>query len=402
MCEACAGQRPGTTRREKVWELDPVWHCLVIGTCLTLADLRGLARKLGYRLDHSKVRDYELHSHFVGEAGRPTRAGKQLNKLLDRRHAASIRRFAAAKNQEELLALWQETFNAGDIPGPLWAAASHPALVPDVATRIYGDVHMLSHLVGAANRADIHALRRLEEENTALTEKLARETRRHLKRATETEQSLSQLSERLAKAERAQERADRLEAELAELKNGHADAVPRQLQIRLPEDSGVAALRAELSERDEEMRRLTSELDAAGQREAALRVECEALERLLNEDLDEDAGAPSGAHCPFDLDGRCILYVGGRAAIVCRLRALVQQWNGEFLHHDGGLEKSIGELASAVTRADAVVFPTDCVSHSAVNKLKRLCQRNMKPFVPLRSAGLSSFVAGLQDGIGGL
>ena len=127
-------------------------------------------------------------------------------------------------------------------------------------------------------------------------------------------------------------------------------------------------------------------------REAERRVRA-ALEQVLQ-------SAPADGGCPFDLDGRCILYVGGRTNNVCRLRALVQQWNGELLHHDGGLEKSLDELASAVTRADAVVFPTDCISHKAVTKLKLLCRRNMKPFVPLRSTGMSSFVQAVRSGIG--
>ena len=104
--------------------------------------------------------------------------------------------------------------------------------------------------------------------------------------------------------------------------------------------------------------------------------------------------------CPLDLGGRCLLYVGGHQHTVHRLRALVEDWNGRFLHHDGGVERSINELASAVTKADAVVFPTDCVSHSAANKVKRLCHQNMKPFVPLRTSGIASFVAGLRDGLG--
>jgi hypothetical protein len=55
-----------------------------------------------------------------------------------------------------------------------------------------------------------------------------------------------------------------------------------------------------------------------------------------------------------------------------------------------------------VIKADAVVFPMDCVSHSAVNKIKRLCRQSMKPYIPLRSTGVASFVAGLQSSIDGL
>ncbi|MEQ9574670.1 MAG: DUF2325 domain-containing protein, partial [Rhodospirillales bacterium] len=111
------------------------------------------------------------------------------------------------------------------------------------------------------------------------------------------------------------------------------------------------------------------------------------------------AGDDCDTSCPFDLGGRSLLYVGGRQQTVHRLKSLVEAWNGHFLHHDGGLEKSINELAGAVVKADAVVFPTDCVSHDAALQVKRLCRQTMKPFVPLRSSGVASFVAGLRHGL---
>ena len=40
--------------------------------------------------------------------------------------------------------------------------------------------------------------------------------------------------------------------------------------------------------------------------------------------------------------------------------------------------------------------PVDCVSHGACLFARKLCKRTAKPFVPLRSAGLSSFVTGIH------
>jgi hypothetical protein len=101
----------------------------------------------------------------------------------------------------------------------------------------------------------------------------------------------------------------------------------------------------------------------------------------------------------LNLNGQCLLYVGGRQNTVCRLRNLVEDLNGKFIHHDGGVERSMKELASAVTRADAVVFPVDCISHGAANKVKRLCQQSLKPFITLRTSGIGSLVAGLKKGL---
>jgi Uncharacterized protein conserved in bacteria (DUF2325) len=67
------------------------------------------------------------------------------------------------------------------------------------------------------------------------------------------------------------------------------------------------------------------------------------------------------------------------------------------LHHDGGIEERGGLLPGLVSRADAVLFPVDCVSHAAMSLVKRLCRQAGKPFVPLRSAGLAPFCAALRN-----
>jgi hypothetical protein len=57
----------------------------------------------------------------------------------------------------------------GNIPGAYWAALTHPATTQDIVTRIFAGVHMLSHVVGTANRADIRRLQQLEAGNAALS-----------------------------------------------------------------------------------------------------------------------------------------------------------------------------------------------------------------------------------------
>ena len=59
-------------------------------------------------------------------------------------------------------------------------------------------------------------------------------------------------------------------------------------------------------------------------------------------------------------------------------------------------DRSIHELASAIARADTVVFPCDCVSHDAVCNVKKLCRQLMKTYVPLRTSGLAPLVAALH------
>jgi hypothetical protein len=123
---------------------------------------------------------------------------------------------------------------------------------------------------------------------------------------------------------------------------------------------------------------LSRELSAA---ETELREASATEESPRNDDLDRH------------LRGRRILYVGGRPSSTPAIRELVHRHGGEFQRHDGGLEDRKGLLASAISWAEVVVFPVDCVDHDSVGNLKRLCARQDVAFIPLRSASVASFAA---------
>lgn len=161
-------------RRTRIWEFDTNLHCSIIGTCLGTAELRHVLVKL--KVGGAGVAtDHDLHSMGVVLAGRREGSAKFLQKALDRQHRVAITRYAGAKDTAALLALWQESLKQGDIPGAYWAVLTHPMTTEAVVKRVFGDVHMLSHLVGAANRADIRRLRQLEQENAALLAKTERQ-----------------------------------------------------------------------------------------------------------------------------------------------------------------------------------------------------------------------------------
>ncbi len=92
-----------------------------------------------------------------------------------------------------------------------------------------------------------------------------------------------------------------------------------------------------------------------------------------------------------------MLYVGGRGTLTQHLRACAEKMQGRLIYHDGGLEMSQDKLDGMVSQADAVFCPIDCVSHAACLRLKELCRRTGKPFVPLRSHGVSSFAIAIKS-----
>ncbi|NQV98772.1 MAG: DUF2325 domain-containing protein [Rhodospirillales bacterium] len=388
MCELCTQEPSPQTRskRLRIWEVDSARHCSIVGTCLTLDEIRGLARKLGYKNNSSNDTDFYLHGHFVRKAGDNSIAAKLLNKLLDRKYASAIRRFKAARTTRELADLWQQACAAGDIPGAYWAVLTHPHLDESLAIRVYGDVHMLSHLVGACNRADRTALRRMEQEVAPIEQALKKTATRHRQMLEAKQHLIDDLqNEVIALKAMLAGAKDRDRAQPGQPAAGRRDSPP----VKAEQDSLNQELAA-LASANKKLQERNSQLS-----EMVLRLEAET--RAIDTDSDGDESPSEGENDHLDLQGHCILYVGGRAPQVCRFRDMVARWNGELLHHDGGREMSMAELARAVGKADAVVFPTDCVSHSAALKVKRLCRQSMKPYLPLRTSGAASLIAGLRS-----
>ncbi|MBO6950208.1 MAG: DUF2325 domain-containing protein [Rhodospirillales bacterium] len=383
MCEACASHlKPAATKagRSKIWDLSDGWHCSIVGTCLSLRDLRALGRKLGLEPKSGFPVDYQLHGHFVGHAATRNKTSKFLNSLLDRKHASAIRRLAKASSPDDLTRAWEEALEAGDIPGPFWALMSHPDTPARLAERMFADVHMLSHLVGASNRADIRRLNLLEEELAEAREDRDRERRHHAERMAEKSRIIEDLEERAAENLGGALKPVRV-ADLATSETSASEANALQGENK--------TLRAQLDQRDREIEHLKEMIEGLHDEAAEVEHALNTMHAPAN-----DLGM-NGDAAP-NLAGRCILYVGGRPQSVNRYRQLLQNWNAELLHHDGGQEKSIHELASAIARADTVVFPCDCVSHDAVCNVKKLCRQLMKTYVPLRTSGLAPLVAALH------
>ncbi len=382
-------------QRNRIWELHHSLHCSIIGTCLTTAELKQLLLRLEVR-GVASADDHSVHQLGVILAGNPKAGAKHLQKALDRKHRLALASFAKAKDGAALTDQWGDAVKRGDIPGAYWAVLTHPAMTDDIAKRVFGEVHMLSHLVGAANRADIRRLRQLEEETAALTATIERQQRQLRDGFTARDATIRRLTDALARkagndaaAVAVTEDTRALAEALADRERRLADELARRERIERRVDKIV-------TERDEAVRareHTEEELET-------LRTELAALEHQIGMLLPSEDRSADDA---LDLRGACVLYVGGRANQVPRLKGLVERTNGGFLHHDGGLEHNAALLPGLVSRADLVVFPVDCVSHDAANSLKKACRQFGKRYVPLRTSSLAGLLSGLataHNGVG--
>ena len=371
------------TPRTKLQALDPHLHCSVLGTCLSTGELRKLMAR---HLPVKALSDLDVHHTAVGLAAQPGDVAKALHKALDHRHAGVVRTFAAAKDEAALEAAWHQAWQQGEIPGAYWALLTHKAVTPDLRQLAFGAVHMLSHLMGSANRQEIRRFVALERDSADLHDKLDREQgRRH---------ALVQERDRLAGQLHHQALAH--EAELARLRAQQAQASgpsPADLQlVALHTERREQAERTALAaqQQAETLQRQLERLQAHAQ---AMAEELGAAEAELQRFSAATAGDD---HSRLALNALTVLYVGGRPSTLPSIRDFVARHGGTLRHHDGGIESRKGLLAAQLPKADLVVFPVDCIDHHSALNLKKLCERHQREFVALRSAGLASFAAALQ------
>lgn len=375
-----ASTEPRRVRR-KIWELKSSYHCPVIGTCATVSELRKVARQA--RLQSAmRLTDYAVHSSFVALAGEKCPASRQLNKLLDRKYARYIKQFSEAENEKALRRLWLEARTVGDIAGALWALISHPKTSAKLAQEVYQEIHMMSHQLQAAKRAELQRLAELERETRRLERELQRNAVKSAQSLAANSRHIDSLIERLARSKEA-------EARLEALENGTAILEYQERIDRLERDLAEALLRIARAERK-------------AQQQAERMVEQQKFPPVTPSvewrQSDTCAACENDYECcQIDLCGRCVLCVGGLTGTADRYRRLVEGCNGRFLHHDGGVEDNAHRLGSLLQRADAVVCPADCVSHDAARRIKRYCKRYDKTCLFLRSSGTGAFSSALNQ-----
>ncbi|MFN3302691.1 MAG: DUF2325 domain-containing protein [Roseateles sp.] len=388
MADACcaahlAPPAPTGSRRRRLWELGSHAHCPVIGVCLPLERVRALARRL--LVLQGDEDDYTLHCSLVTAAARRNAVSEALQKDLEQRFALELRQAAQAKCRDALMAWWRGRSAQGEIAGALWATLTHPRCDEWLEMRVLGQVHMLQHQVGAAQRVDQARHRELAAEHQALMRDYAAVQQRV------TAWSQQRVREQQAwEQERMQQRAAliSLQTQLAQAQE--------QLQR-------WQAQRPDLPEREQLRERLAEQVE----RNQALQRELNRLQARTPAEA-QPAAAPQAASAPpapppapVALAHRVVLCVGGRGGSVPQYRQAVEGCGAQFLHHDGGEEHKPAQLEPQLAAADLVICQTGCISHDAYWRVKEHCKRHRKRCVFVEPPSRSAFERALQRAVAG-
>lgn len=383
--------------RRKLWELTRKLHCPVIGTCLEAHELEKIANKTNAST-HQELSEYDIHVSFVSAAGDQNSLSLATQKVLDKKYAAYVRRTSKFKTADQLEAFWDEATARGEVPGALWTLVTHPKCSDELRMCMYEEVHMLSHQIGAGQRAD---LKRLSEAETELAQ-LRREIDQLQKKS---QQQIAQRDKRIQILEKDLERSEEAHRQTQQSKQAveqERDALKDKLnQAGLMEkEKQLSDISKQLQQTEIAYHRTQSAYTKAEETIGKLKsdyrekqAECQTLEKLITREITSNCASCTQDECNScpDLNGQHILCVGGYKRLISHYRSLVNTCNGSFTHHDGGMEDNRQCLEAMLSSADAVICAADFVSHDAYYRLKRFCKRNQKPHALLRSSGISTF-----------
>ncbi|MBV8033603.1 DUF2325 domain-containing protein [Roseateles sp.] len=375
-CAAHASVPPAPgSRRRRLWELGSHAHCPVVGVCVPLERVRQLARKLQGDED-----DYTLHCSLVTAAARRNAVSEALQKDLEQRFAPDLRSAGQAKCRDALMSWWRARAVQGEaVAGALWATLTHARCDDWLEMRVLGQVHMLQHQLGAAQRVDLARHRELVAEHQALARDYAEVQQRV------TAWSVERAREQQAwEQERMQQRALHigLQTQLAQ-----AQELLQLWQGSRPDLPEREALRERLAEQVERNQTLQRELNRLAVRAP-----------VAGEPSRAEPAAPPEEAETVTLLNRVVLCVGGRGGSVPQYRQAVEGCGAQFLHHDGGSEHRPAQLEPQLAAADLVICQTGCISHDAYWRVKDHCKRHHKKCLYLESPSAS----GLRRALGSL
>jgi Uncharacterized protein conserved in bacteria (DUF2325) len=92
----------------------------------------------------------------------------------------------------------------------------------------------------------------------------------------------------------------------------------------------------------------------------------------------------------FDFCGKKVLVVGGIDRMESSYRDLVKTCGGSFEHHTGVMKNGTQRLKNSLQRADVVLCPVRCNSHTACRQVKKLGKKFNKPIFFLANFSLNT------------
>lgn len=349
-----------------IWEISSDFHCSIVGTCLSLEEQKMILQK-----EHiKKTGAYETHGIIVSSCSMRSSISLRVNRMLKVKYT-KIMRQTAELTIDELKEFWREHLEREDICGAYWAVLARRDLPDCLASKFFGDVHMLSHYKAATRRSGQRQLDNLQLECRRLSARLLRESDKRNKLQQEIDQLKASLKQSQAENRRLQQKA-----QPAAQPQVSSQKIERQKQV-------INELRCYKSQYNNLKNQLNEQMELNQKLKLKLRPQ---IEQSCSPD------------CPsYECCAKRILMVGGITKMSARYRELADKRGCDFEYHDGYLRDGEQSLEGKINRCDLVLCPVDVNSHNACLSVKKICKKLNKPYRMLPSSSLSSVARSLNE-----
>ncbi len=107
--------------------------------------------------------------------------------------------------------------------------------------------------------------------------------------------------------------------------------------------------------------------------------------------LDMAQCANCSESCPnFDLCQKRIFIVGGVERMEPLYRTVIEECGGILDYHCGSMQSGMKKFEKCLQRADMIICPINCNSHTACLKVKDMCKKYKKSFHMLPTGSISA------------
>lgn len=382
--------------RLRIWEVEELFKCPVIGWCFDAAEQKMILRKEGISIKGKT--NFQIHEIVVGSLEKENQLSRKIDFWLNRKYKKEIRELSSL-DPEEFLRRWKASLKNGEVEGILWVAVTKADLSKEAKRSIFGDVHMENH---ARTKQIGHERQRLAQErkrNAILADSVREVSQMNKILKKENEKLRNELGIACRLSDTLQGQNRKLEKELSRVNAN--DYLVRLQKENAELRAGRDEMLKQISDHQIELSRLQNQNN-----KLVFKLDKQRQPRIH---LSHESGNPanqsrsSGLHdhvSSLDLDQKCVLVVGGLPKIASLYRRLIERNGGIFEYHDGRMNMGAKELVRQALRADLILCCLDHNSHTAALVVKKLCKKYKKTFRMLMNSSLNTMfltLLALQD-----
>lgn len=129
--------------RLRIWEIEELFKCPVIGWCFDIAEQKEVLRK--EEISIKEKTNFQIHEIVVRSLEEENRLSRKIDFWLNRKYKKEIKELSSL-GQEEFIKHWRASLKKGEVEGILWVAVTKADLSNEAKRSIFGDVHMENHV----------------------------------------------------------------------------------------------------------------------------------------------------------------------------------------------------------------------------------------------------------------